>query len=118
MPSLDTGGLRAPPPADPPPWRGFVWAWALFAAQKGTHGGRERYQYGPLECDSLSPLQCSPGGSPNPITVRKSPGGRRAAPSKQIDLIQPELPLSFVGGKNEKNVTRHFNPRMVKVMAG
>jgi transposase len=38
------------------------------------------------------PLQCSPGGSPNPITVRKSPGGRRAAPSKQIDLMSGHSP--------------------------
>jgi site-specific DNA-methyltransferase (adenine-specific) len=36
---------------------------------------------------------------------------RRAAVPRP-DLLQPELPLSFVGGK-EDEVVRHFNPRMV-----
>lgn len=30
------------------------------------------------------------------------------------DLLQPELPLMFSGGKRDERVVRHFNPRMVE----
>lgn len=44
-------------------------------------------------------------------------GKRRPTAAKKIDADQPELPFSFVGGKPDKGVTRHFNPRMVAVGA-
>jgi site-specific DNA-methyltransferase (adenine-specific) len=46
--------------------------------------------------------------------------GRRrpAATTKRPDIEQPELPFTFVGGKAQKGVTRHFNPRMVRGAAG
>jgi len=42
-------------------------------------------------------------------------GGRRRAAqiADRPDANQPELPLSFVGGKGDASVKRHFNPRMV-----
>jgi site-specific DNA-methyltransferase (adenine-specific) len=39
----------------------------------------------------------------------------RSAEKRRPDLLQPELPLSFVGGKTDSSVVRHFNPRMVSV---
>lgn len=42
-------------------------------------------------------------------------GRRRAVQkSKQADADEPELPLSFKGGKTDRNIVRHFNPLMVK----
>lgn len=45
--------------------------------------------------------------------------GRRRpiAKTKKADPDQPELPLSFTGGKGGKEVTRHFNLRMVRGVA-
>ncbi len=42
-------------------------------------------------------------------------GRRRPAPAKRADTQEPELPFTFVGGKQDRGVTRHFNPTMVKV---
>lgn len=41
-------------------------------------------------------------------------GKRRVSPTAaRPDAEQPELPFSFVGGKADKSVTRHLNPKMV-----
>jgi hypothetical protein len=41
-------------------------------------------------------------------------GRRRPAPvAKRADPEQPELPLSFIGGKGKKDAVVHLNPRMV-----
>jgi site-specific DNA-methyltransferase (adenine-specific) len=46
-------------------------------------------------------------------------GRRRPTPAAaRPDTEQPELPFSFKGGKGDKSVTRHFNPVMVKGVAG
>src|SRR6202047_2468006 len=39
---------------------------------------------------------------------------KRRGVAKRIDPSAPELPLSFVGGKDEKPLARHFNPSLVK----
>lgn len=39
---------------------------------------------------------------------------RRPTAAQRADTEQPELPFTFVGGKVEKGVKRHFNPGMVK----
>jgi len=39
---------------------------------------------------------------------------RPAAPKKQIDFTQPELPFTFTGGKSDKSTIRHLNFGMVK----
>lgn len=39
--------------------------------------------------------------------------GRRRPPAARPDAEQPELPFAFVGGKSDKSIKRHFNPRMV-----
>jgi len=56
----------------------------------------------------LPPLQHLPSAAFAPV--------RRVA-SQRPDLLQPELPLSFAGGKKEE-VVRHFNLRMVTGAAG
>ena len=43
---------------------------------------------------------------------------RRPVPTKRADAEQPELPLSFKGGKADRSVTRHYNLGMVKAAAG
>jgi adenine specific DNA methylase Mod len=45
-------------------------------------------------------------------------GRRRVAVKARADAEQPELPLSFKGGKADKTVVRHFNPGMVKGAVG
>ena len=46
--------------------------------------------------------------------------GRRrpALTAKRADAEQPELPFSFKGGKADKSIVRHFNPRMVRGAVG
>lgn len=39
---------------------------------------------------------------------------RRPLPLLRPDAEQPELPFSFVGGKAERGVVRHFNPAVVR----
>jgi adenine specific DNA methylase Mod len=39
--------------------------------------------------------------------------GRRAPTPRRPDAVQPELPFTFVGGKVDHGVIRHFNPSMV-----
>jgi hypothetical protein len=41
-------------------------------------------------------------------------GRRRRAPAKRADTQEPELPFTIVGGKEDRGVTRHFNPTMVE----
>jgi len=43
---------------------------------------------------------------------------RAQAATARPDVDQPELPFTFVGGKAEKGTVRHFNPGMVKNIAG
>jgi site-specific DNA-methyltransferase (adenine-specific) len=43
--------------------------------------------------------------------------GRRR-PTPIPDAEQPQLPFTFVGGKAEKGAIRHFNPGMVRKIAG
>jgi hypothetical protein len=46
-------------------------------------------------------------------------GRRRSqAATARPDDDHPELPFTFVGGKAEKGTERHFNPGMVKNIAG
>jgi len=45
-------------------------------------------------------------------------GRRRAAKPLLVDIEQPELPLSFKGGKADKSVVRHINPAMVRALTG
>lgn len=57
----------------------------------------------------LPPLEHLPSAALS--TTRR----RRAAKGKRPDPDAPELPLSFVGGKESKSVKRHLNPNMVKL---
>ncbi len=38
---------------------------------------------------------------------------RHVRRAQMVDIEQPELPFTFKGGKTDKNVAVHFNPRMV-----
>jgi adenine specific DNA methylase Mod len=59
----------------------------------------------------LPPLEHLPSAA---FSGRRRPARQATRP----DVEQPELPFTFVGGKSRKSVTRHFNPSMVKGMAG
>jgi site-specific DNA-methyltransferase (adenine-specific) len=53
----------------------------------------------------LPPLEHLPSAAFSPSAKAKS---------KPRDLLQPELPLTFVGGKTERETVRYLNPKMIK----
>jgi site-specific DNA-methyltransferase (adenine-specific) len=52
-----------------------------------------------------------------PSAAFSSARRRHRVRTRTADIEQPELPFSFVGGKPEKGIVRHLNPRMVKAVA-
>ena len=58
----------------------------------------------------LPPLEHLPSAA---LSARHRPKAK-----KQADAFQPELPLSFVGGKSDKTVVRHLNRGMITGAAG
>ena len=95
-----------------PPTREVIREAASMRFAKVTHGDIPRLQIVSIEewfkgkMPLLPPLEHLPSAAFR--------GRRRTAPAPLVpDANQPELPLSFVGGKGPKAVVRHFNPRMV-----
>jgi site-specific DNA-methyltransferase (adenine-specific) len=78
-----------------------------------VHGDIPRMQIVPIEewfegkLPMLPPLEHLPSAAFS--TTRR----RRKVTEKRPDSEQPELPLSFAGGRQRDSVVRHLNPRMV-----
>jgi hypothetical protein len=45
-------------------------------------------------------------------------GRHRPKAKKLVDASQPELPLSFVGGKSDKTIVRHLNRGIITEATG
>ena len=75
-PPLTPGVRRAPPPAAPPPWRGFVWArrCSWHRRNTGRSGALPVWTLGSVAPQAPLSPQPSPGFT-NPLTAEKAPAG-------------------------------------------
>jgi site-specific DNA-methyltransferase (adenine-specific) len=60
----------------------------------------------------LPPLEHLPSAAVSRLNRRRSTAVRRPAAN------QPELPLSFIGGKGDPQITRHVNPQLIHTGTG
>jgi adenine specific DNA methylase Mod len=100
-----------------PPTREMIREAASVGLADVVHGDIPKLQIVSIEdwfkgkMPLLPPLEHLPSAA---FSGRRRPTQRAATP----DAEQPELPFTFVGGKRDKSITRHFNPRMVGGRAG
>jgi site-specific DNA-methyltransferase (adenine-specific) len=97
-----------------PPTRGMIAEAAAAGYADVVHGRIPRLQIVSIKdwFDGWRPTLPPMEHLPSAALAR--PNQRRTAKSPRIDKTQPELPLSFTGGKGTQEVIRHINPNMVK----
>lgn len=97
-----------------PPTREMIREAASLGFADVVHGDIPKLQIVAIEDWFKGSLPLLPPLEHLPSAAFSSARRRHRVKAQRADVIQPELPFTFVGGKADRNVVRYLNPKMVK----